>query len=316
MNAMIKIRNLVKQFGPITAVDDVSFDVNKGDVLGFLGPNGAGKSTTMRMITGYLPIDSGNVSVCGFDTVVHPIETRERIGYLPESAALYPEMKVRAFLNFIGSMRGLSGKQRGVAVDRVIDLCQLKGVVRQTIGTLSKGYRHRTCFAQALIHDPEILILDEPTDGLDPNQKHEMRNLIKEMGRDKAIIISTHILEEVDAVCSRVAIIDRGNMIFDGGIAELLAKGDGAAILLKVAIDHGKYLAESLYQMSEIRNIDVISEEEDAVVLQIGVKSHVEEVAGRVSKHCFDLGWEVLEIRTIAPRLDKIFRELTLGEGS
>ncbi|MBI2316016.1 MAG: ATP-binding cassette domain-containing protein, partial [Betaproteobacteria bacterium] len=193
---MIRVENLTKAFGRKIAVDDVSFEVEKGEVLGFLGPNGAGKSTTMRMLTGFIPPRSGRVSVCGFDVLENPIPAKRRIGYLPEAAPLYHDMSVISFLNFAAEMRGFRSGEKRSAVKRVVEMCSLDSVLGQTIETLSKGYRHRTCLAQSIIHDPEVLIMDEPTDGLDPNQKHEVRGLIRRMGADKAIIFSTHILEE------------------------------------------------------------------------------------------------------------------------
>src|SRR5262245_3114011 len=200
---MIKIDNLVKTFGAKRAVDGVSFTVERGEVLGFLGPNGAGKSTTMRMVTGFMPPTSGRVTVGGHDVVEAPLEAKRLIGYLPENAAAYPDMTVRSFIEFAAELRGLSGEARRKAVDRAVERCFLGSVLHQSIDTLSKGYRHRTCLAQALVHDPDVLVLDEPTDGLDPNQKHEIRNLIRELGKTKAVVFSTHILEEVDASCTR-----------------------------------------------------------------------------------------------------------------
>src|SRR5512137_1712380 len=233
---MIKVQNLAKVFGTKRAVDDVSFSVNRGEVLGFLGPNGAGKSTTMRMITGFLPPSGGAVTVGGFDIVEHPIEARRLIGYLPENAPAYTDMTVHGFLNFAAEIRGLRGDARKRAVSRVVETCFLEAVLHQSVETLSKGYRHRTCFAQSIIHDPEVLILDEPTDGLDPNQKHEVRTLIKKMGETKAIIFSTHILEEVEAVCSRAIIIDRGQVVANGTPAELKLRSEQAgAVLLRLA---------------------------------------------------------------------------------
>src|SRR3954469_7260926 len=200
---MIKVQKLTKIFGPKKAVDDITFSVERGEVLGFLGPNGAGKSTTMRMITGFYPPSSGKIRGGGFDIVESPIQAKRLIGYLPENAPAYTDMTVYGFLNFAAEIRGLRGDARGRAVGRAVEMCFLEGVLHQSVETLSKGYRHRTCFAQSIIHDPEVLVLDEPTDGLDPNQKHEIRGLIRRMGEKKAIIFSTHILEEVDAVCSR-----------------------------------------------------------------------------------------------------------------
>jgi ABC-2 type transport system ATP-binding protein len=190
-------------------------------VVGFLGPNGSGKSTTMRMITGYYAPSAGRVSVGGYDVVESPLEAKRLIGYLPENAAAYPEMTVQAFLAFTAELRGLAGDAKRKAVGRAVERCFLASVLHQSIDTLSKGYRHRTCLAQALIHDPDVLILDEPTDGLDPNQKHEVRNLIRELGKSKAVVFSTHILEEVDAACTRAIIIDRGRIVAQGTPDEL-----------------------------------------------------------------------------------------------
>ncbi|MCB1130947.1 MAG: ATP-binding cassette domain-containing protein [Verrucomicrobiae bacterium] len=219
---MIEVENLTKQFGSKHAVEDLSFTVRKGEVLGFLGPNGAGKSTTMRMITGFLPPTAGDAKVCGISVVDRPSEAKTKIGYLPESAPLYNDMTVYGFLKFCASIRGLGGSAKKDAVERAIETCFLENVAKQSIDTLSKGYRHRTCLAQALLHDPEVLILDEPTDGLDPNQKHEVRQLIKRLGEKKAILFSTHILEEVDAACTRAVIVDRGRIVADGTPAELI----------------------------------------------------------------------------------------------
>jgi len=218
---MIKIENLVKTFGAKRAVDGISFAVERGEVVGFLGPNGSGKSTTMRMITGYYAPTEGKVSVGGYDVVESPLEAKRLIGYLPENAAAYTDMSVHGFLEFAAALRGLAGDAKRKAVARAVERCFLSSVLHQSIDTLSKGYKHRTCLAQALIHDPEVLVLDEPTDGLDPNQKHEIRNLIRELGRSKAVVFSTHILEEVDAACTRAIIIDRGRIVAQGTPDEL-----------------------------------------------------------------------------------------------
>jgi len=221
---MIKVENLTKAFGAKLAVNDVSFTVERGEVLGFLGPNGAGKSTTMRMVTGYIPPTSGKITVGGYDMLEQPLPAKRLFGYLPENAPAYADMTVRSFLSFCAEVRGLKGEARKKAVERAVELCFLESVFNQSIDTLSKGYKHRTCLAQALVHDPDVLIMDEPTDGLDPNQKFEARNLIKRMGANKAIIFSTHILEEVEAVCSRVIIIDRGRIVANGTPQELKAR--------------------------------------------------------------------------------------------
>ena len=222
----IEVQGLDKHFGPIHAVRNVSFSVRHGEVLGFLGPNGAGKSTTMKMITGFLEPTDGTVLVNGHDVMTDPISVKSAIGYLPEGAPAYGEMTVVRFLEFVAEIRGYSGAEKQQRIDRVIDLVHLDGVLEQTVETLSKGFKRRVGVAQALLHDPDVLIMDEPTDGLDPKQKHEVRSLIKEMAENKAIVISTHILEEVDAVCSRAIIIAAGQILFDGTPAELRAQSD------------------------------------------------------------------------------------------
>ena len=222
---MISVKNLSKSFGQRQAVKDVSFEVKKGEVLGFLGPNGAGKTTTMRMITGYLTPTGGSVSVNGFDVQENPTEARKCIGFLPENAPSYGDMTVSAFLRFIAEMRGFTGAEKQQRTEAVIEKCLLESVHHQTIETLSKGYRQRVCLAQAILHDPPILILDEPTDGLDPNQKHVVRQMIASMAKDKVVIFSTHILEEVEAICSRAIIISGGRIVTDSTPAELAKKG-------------------------------------------------------------------------------------------
>ncbi|MFO0872558.1 MAG: ABC transporter ATP-binding protein [Phycisphaerales bacterium] len=255
MNEAIVARGLHKSFGDFEAVCGIDLIVRPGEVLGFLGPNGAGKSTTMRMLTGYLAPTSGTVRICGIDLDGDPIGARSRFGYLPEGAPVYPEMTVAEFLRFIAAVRGCRGEERRRRVDAAVARTQLGGVLHQTVETLSKGFKRRVGLAQAILHDPEVLILDEPTDGLDPNQKHEVRRLIREMagaprdgaasapaaggaaaGRRKAIVLSTHILEEVEAVCTRAVIIDRGRIVFDGTPAELDAKAPSS--LVRNRLDH------------------------------------------------------------------------------
>ena len=220
---MLKVENLKKSFGSFEAVKGISFSVAKGEVLGFLGPNGAGKSTTMRMITGFIPPTSGTAVICGHDILKDPIGAKSALGYLPEAAPSYRAMTVEDFLTFIAKARGFSGAAVKERVAAVIEKARLANVAKQTIDTLSKGYRQRTCFAQAILHDPQVLVMDEPTDGLDPNQKFVVREMIKEMAKEKAIIISTHILEEVDAVCTRAIIIAQGEVKADGTPEKLRA---------------------------------------------------------------------------------------------
>jgi ABC-2 type transport system ATP-binding protein len=223
-NPMISVKNLRRTFGPVVAVDGISFNVGQGEVLGFLGPNGAGKSTAMKMLACFLPPDSGTATVCGHDIITDPVGVRKSIGYLAENAPAYPEMTVAGFLGFVCDAREIKGAARRQALDRVVKACAIESVYHQTIETLSKGYRRRVCLAQTLIHDPKVLILDEPTDGLDPNQKYEVRQLINKMATDKCIIISTHILEEVEAVCTRTIIIARGKVLVDSTPEQLKQK--------------------------------------------------------------------------------------------
>jgi ABC-2 type transport system ATP-binding protein len=221
---MIKTEHLTKRYDALTAVDDVSFEVGPGEVLGFLGPNGAGKTTTMRMLAGFVSPSAGRASICGHDVETEPLAAKRALGYLPEGAPSYGEMTVRHFLAFVADLRALEGARRSERLKHVIEHLQLGGVLEQTIDTLSKGFRRRVGLAQAIVHDPPVLILDEPTDGLDPNQKHEVRSLINDMARDKIIVISTHILEEVDAVCTRAIIISRGRIVADDTPAGLAAR--------------------------------------------------------------------------------------------
>lgn len=226
---MIEVKGLVKDYGSIRAVDGVSFTVRRGDILGFLGPNGAGKSTTMKVITGFLRPTAGTAVVDGIDVTAAPVAVKRLIGYLPENAPAYPEMTVDEYLGFVAETRGFrAAVERKTRVERVVGLCHLEPVRRQTIETLSKGYKQRVGFAQALLHNPPFLVLDEPTDGLDPNQKHEVRNIIKQMASEKAVILSTHILEEVDAICNRVIIISRGRVVVDDTPEGLRARQPGA----------------------------------------------------------------------------------------
>jgi len=239
---MIEAKNLRKAFGPIVAVDGVSFSVNQGDVLGFLGPNGAGKTTTMRMLSGFLPPDSGTATVAGHDICTDAVAVKREIGYLAENVPAYDEMTAESFLMFTCGTRGITGEECQRAIDKVAKTCSIAGVMHQPIGTLSKGYRRRVGLAQALVHNPPVLILDEPTDGLDPNQKYEVRQLIGRLASDKCITISTHILEEVDAVCNRIIIIDKGKILVNS-TPEKLRKDVGGSleeIFRKLTSQRGK----------------------------------------------------------------------------
>jgi ABC-2 type transport system ATP-binding protein len=225
LSALIEIERLSKRFGAFVAVDEVSFQVAKGEVLGFLGPNGAGKSTTMRMLAGFMAPSSGTARICGHDVQESPVEAKRNLGYLPEGAPTYPEMTVEGFLTFCARVRGYDARRAARRVADAIALTQLEGVRLQPVETLSKGFKRRVGLAQALLHDPPVLVLDEPTDGLDPNQKHEVRDLIRRMAPEKAIIVSTHILEEVGAICTRAIIIARGRIVADDTPAGLAARG-------------------------------------------------------------------------------------------
>jgi ABC-2 type transport system ATP-binding protein len=312
---MIKVEHLTRTFGPKTAVDDVSFEVARGEVLGFLGPNGAGKSTTMRMITGYIPPTAGRVAVCGFDVAAQPIEARRRIGYLPESAPSYHDMSVSSFLGFAAEMRGFSGEAKKRAVAKAVETCFLESVLHQSIDTLSKGFRHRTCLAQALIHDPEVLILDEPTDGLDPNQKHEVRSLIKRMGADKAIVFSTHILEEVEAACSRAIIIDRGRIVANGTPAELKARSDRAgAVRLTLRGPQPDAAREALAKLPGVARVEVLSDEGNALAVRaFPDKTQLEAAfAAQLAQSIMSRwSWTIEELHTEEGRLDDVFRAIT-----
>jgi ABC-2 type transport system ATP-binding protein len=299
---MIRIENLVKTFGRNRAVDGVSFNVERGEVVGFLGPNGSGKSTTMRMITGFYPPTSGRITVGGHDVAEQPLAAKRLIGYLPESAASYPDMTVEGFLRFAAAMRGLDGEAKRKAVAHAIDLCFLSSVVHQSIDTLSKGYKHRTCLAQALIHDPEVLVLDEPTEGLDPNQKHEVRNLIRELGKSKAVVFSTHILEEVDAACTRAIIIDRGRIVAQGTPGELRALSVLAgAVTLEAQ-------GASVEKLSALGRVEAVN---GAFRIYPRDPSQAAQLAAAVIELVSREGWKVQGMYSERGELDEVFRNIT-----
>jgi len=311
---MIKVQNLVKVFGAKRAVDDISFAVERGEVLGFLGPNGAGKSTSMRMITGFFPPTSGSVSVGGFDMVEDPIPAKRLIGYLPENAPAYTDMTVHGFLKFCAEIRGLRGDASKKAVSRAVEMCFLESVLHQSVETLSKGYRHRTCFAQSIIHDPEVLVLDEPTDGLDPNQKHEVRGLIRRMGEKKAIIFSTHILEEVDAVCSRAIIIDRGKIVANGTPAELRQKSEWAgAVTLRVSGINAASLNQRLAQVATVKRTAILKDDSAGVTARVFPKANTNGALARSIAEAAQ-GWRIEELHTEEGRLDDVFRSITMPD--
>lgn len=308
---MIDVRDLSKSFGAKSAVDGVSFHVKQGEVLGFLGPNGAGKSTTMRIIAGFLPPSSGKITVGGFDVQTHGIEVKRLIGYLPENAPSYSDMSVTGFLNFAAEIRGLRGKQKSRSVESAIGNCFLDAVRNQTIETLSKGYRHRVCLAQAIIHDPPVLILDEPTDGLDPNQKHEVRSLIKKMGDTKAIIFSTHILEEVEAACTRAIIINHGRIVASGTPEELKARSKDAGLLtLKLIEGNSEVVKQKLLTLGGLEAVDIESSQPPVFRIRPGQGSSAStarSIAGMAAQE----RWALTELSTTEGRLDDVFREIT-----
>ena len=312
---MIKVENLVKSFGAKRAVDDISFSVERGEVLGFLGPNGAGKSTTMRIVTGFYPPTSGRVTVGGFDIVENPLPAKRLVGYLPENAPAYADMTVHGFLSFAAELRGLTGDDRKKAIHRVVELCHLDRVLYQTIDTLSKGYKHRTCLAQSLIHDPDILILDEPTDGLDPNQKHEARELIKRMGEKKAIVFSTHILEEVEQVCTRVIIIDRGRIVADGTPQELKARSELAgAVRVSTRSVGAAALSDKLAGLAS--RTEVLVDDGAHVVARAYPRDRGANgaFAGSIAELAQRENWKLDEIHVEEGRLDEVFRSITLPD--
>ncbi|OGV50187.1 MAG: ABC transporter ATP-binding protein [Lentisphaerae bacterium GWF2_44_16] len=311
---MIKVENLYKWYGTKLAVEDISFSVNKGEILGFIGPNGAGKSTTMRMITGFIPISKGRACVGGFDIEANPIEAKALFGYLPENAPLYANMTVRDFLLFCLELRGFRGKQLKEKTDKVIHTCFLNSVQHQNIDTLSKGYRHRTCFAQSIIHDPDVLVLDEPTDGLDPNQKREIRNLIKEMGKNKAIILSTHILEEVEAVCSRVLVIDKGRKVFDGTPDTLKGKSEKAGIIhVEIFSSDAAALTSKLQELDGVLRAEIEKEDGDFAVLKVfpDRTRPSQELCSMIHEVSVKERWKLGELKVEQGRLDEVFHCIT-----
>jgi ABC-2 type transport system ATP-binding protein len=312
---MIKVQNLTKTFGPKTAVNGIAFTVERGEVLGFLGPNGAGKSTTMRMITGFLPPSGGTVTVGGFDIVEQPIQARRLIGYLPENAPAYTDMTVHGFLKFTAEIRGLRGDARKKAVSRVVEMCFLEAVLHQSVETLSKGYRHRTCFAQSIIHDPDVLVLDEPTDGLDPNQKHEVRQLIRRMGEKKAIIFSTHILEEVDAVCSRAIIIDRGRIVANGTPQELRQKSEWAgAVTARLGGVRDGSARQKLSQLAAAKKVVLLQENAGVVLVRVYPKGNDGALPASIVGLCQAEKWSLEELHTEEGRLDEVFHTITMPD--
>ena len=304
MDWMIEVKGLVKSFGHLTAVDGVTFNVPKGEVLGFLGPNGAGKSTTMKMITGFVRPTAGTVRVVGYDVDTDPISAKTQIGYLPEGAPAYSDMTPISFLNFVSDIRGLDSKTRRERLDYVIATVHLETVLQQPIETLSKGFKRRVGLAQAILHDPPVLILDEPTDGLDPNQKHEVRSLIAAMASEKSIVISTHILEEVDAVCSRAMIIADGRIVADGAPEDLEKQSPYHNAVLIDSQSDG--IVEAL---EALENVSLV-EELQSGRFRVYPKDNKPIVAD-VANLARTRGWSTSRLSVEPPRLDEVFRKIT-----
>jgi ABC-2 type transport system ATP-binding protein len=307
---MIETEHLTKRYGGVLAVDDVSFKVAPGEVLGFLGPNGAGKTTTMRMIAGFIAPSGGRVSVCGHDLASAPVEAKRCLGYLPEGAPSYGEMRVRSFLDFIADLRALQGERRKQRIATVIEQLALATVLEQTIETLSKGFRRRVGLAQALLHDPPVLILDEPTDGLDPNQKHEVRKLINELGKDKLVIVSTHILEEVHAVCTRAIVIAAGRILADASPRALEARSRYYhAVTLR--FESSEQFAAARAALAGLAGVEAVEADARELAITVLPKPGA-EILGPVRDHAARSAWQVSELHLEPGRLDEVFRAITL----
>lgn len=309
---MIEVVNLTKDYGPIQALKGVSFSIKKGEVVGFLGPNGAGKTTCMKIITGFISATSGTVTVDGMDVVEKGVEIRKLMGYLPENAPLYPEMTVGDYLRFVGVVRGIPKEQIQDKVTEVAKTVGIEDRLDQEIGTLSKGYRQRTGLAQAMIHNPSILILDEPTSGLDPNQIVEMRALIKELGKDRTVILSTHNLPEVTATCNRIIIIHMGKIVADGTPQEIqVTHGGGNTFLVEIKRNGNMSdLHTSFQRIAGIIKVNTVSEQSDSFVFRVEAKEDFDPRPD-IFDTCVKNKWTLLELRRERPDLETIFQRLT-----
>jgi len=316
---MIKVKDLTKKYARTIAVDHVSFEVQKGQIVGFLGPNGAGKTTTMRMLTCFLPPTSGSASVAGFDVLEQPLEVKKRIGYLPETPPLYPEMETAEYLKFVGRLKGLSGSDVNTRVDYVCDRCAIADVKTKLLGKLSKGYRQRVGLAQAIIHNPDVLILDEPTAGLDPKQINETRELIRGLAGDHTIILSTHILPEVEQTCQQVIIINKGKLVATDSVQNLQARARGAeSVLLEVAGRNGSLdlsvVQKKLEQVRGISRVQYKTSHANRNVFEI--ESQKGFVRGDLARAVVEAGWDLNELRPAAMSLEEIFLQLTGEEAA
>ena len=315
MDINIQVQKIGKHFGSIKAVDGISFKVEKGDVLGFLGPNGAGKSTTMKMLTCFISPTFGTARVCGYDIIESSMSVRRLIGYLPESAATYGEMNVKSFLNFIAELRGFDGKERADKINRVVEITHLNPVMNQEIDTLSKGFKRRVVLAQALLHDPAVLIMDEPTDGLDPNQKQEVRSLIRNLASDKAIVLSTHILEEVDAVCTRVIIIAAGKIVANETPDGLRKRSEYAgAVDISILTDSPESVLAVLKEFQGVKKVESFEQENGQSRFLI-VPEKDKKIAPEIARLAHTKQWTVEAFTVEKGRLDEVFRNITTVQG-
>jgi gliding motility-associated transport system ATP-binding protein len=317
---MIKVQALTKRYARSTAVDQISFDVAKGQIVGFLGPNGAGKTTTMRMLTCFLPPSAGTATVAGFDVLEQPLEVKKRIGYLPETPPIYPEMETEEYLKFVGKLKGLPGTDLQKRVDYACDRCAVADVKKKLLGQLSKGYRQRVGLAQAIIHNPDVLILDEPTAGLDPKQINETRDLIKSLAGDHTIILSTHILPEVEQTCEQVIIINKGKLVATDSVRNLQARASGAeSVLVEIAGRNGDLEAgivqHRLQQVGGVSRVLSKGNDNGRIVFEVeSQKGHF--VRGDLARAVVECGWDLNELRPAAKSLEEIFLQLTGNEAS
>lgn len=313
---MIEVIEISRNFGRFQAVSNVSFQVQKSEVLGFLGPNGAGKSTTMKMLTGYLQPSSGDALICGHSVTKQSLKARAKIGYLPESAPSYGEMQVEEFLRFAGKVRGLTGGKLNSQIEKVLEDTSLQTVRKQLIETLSKGYRQRTCLAQSLLHDPPVLLLDEPTDGLDPNQKYEVRKLISQLKEDRTILVSTHILEEVEAICTRAIILSEGKIVGDGTPEELLSKSVyHNAINLKISVKPDQNVQRILLGIPSVERVEIQSSNHQTLSFVILAKQG-QPILEEVKEHLDQQNVKIVEMYVEKGRLDEVFRQMTIVEAA
>ncbi|MBU6412019.1 MAG: ABC transporter ATP-binding protein [Planctomycetes bacterium] len=312
---MIELQALRKEFGSFVAVQGISLKIDKGEVLGFLGPNGAGKSTTMKMVAGFLTPTSGTAIVAGHDVLKDPLAVKTVMGYLPEGAPLYPDMTPEGLFKFVAQARGMASDVASKRTGFVVDRLQLASVIRQPIETLSKGFKRRVGLAQAILHDPPVLILDEPTDGLDPNQKHQVRGLIQDMAKDKCIILSTHILEEVESVCTRAAIVARGRVVADETPAKLASRSKlHNAVCLKVRPPQGVMVFDELRKVAGVAEVEGNGTEDGIVTCRVIAKGG-KSIVGDVSQLVRNKAWEVKEMTVESGRLDDVFRDITAAGG-